>query len=83
MSKAKVAIVTDSTCDLALDELQRLGVTMVPLKVLFGQDTYLDWVEMQPADFFARLKAAETLPKTSQPSPADFLAAYEGLAEQG
>jgi DegV family protein with EDD domain len=56
---------------------------MVPLKVLFGEQTFLDWVELQPAEFYERLAKAPVLPKTSQPSPAEFLAAYKGLAEQG
>jgi DegV family protein with EDD domain len=80
----RVGIVTDSTCDLPPDELDRLGVVMVPLKVLFeGDATYLDWVELRPEDFYPKLKTASALPKTSQPSPADFTAAYEQLAEKG
>ncbi len=78
-----VAIVTDSTCDLSPEELAGLEVTMVPLKVLFGEDTFLDWVEMQPAEFYRKLASAPMLPKTSQPSPADFLAAYRSLADAG
>ena len=80
----KVGIVTDSTCDLEPEELVALGVELVPLKVLFADGaSYLDWVEMRPAEFYEKLKAATELPKTSQPSPADFLAVYRKLAEQG
>jgi DegV family protein with EDD domain len=56
---------------------------MVPLKVLFGDDTLLDWVDIRPGDFFEKLVAASSLPKTSQPSPADFSAVYERLADEG
>lgn len=80
---AKVGIVTDSTCDLGREELDRLGVEMVPLKVLFGEQTYLDWIDLAPEEFYAKLKAATVLPKTSQPSPADFTEAYNKLADQG
>lgn len=80
---SKVGIVTDSTCDLAPEQLASLGVEMVPLKVLFGETTYLDWVELAPAEFYKKLTTSNTLPKTSQPSPADFQAVYERLAEQG
>ncbi|MDZ4169340.1 MAG: DegV family protein [Coriobacteriia bacterium] len=78
-----IGIVTDSTSDLSAEELVRLDVTMVPLKVLFGDRTYLDWVELPPAEFYPMLANAEILPKTSQPSPAEFLATYRELAERG
>jgi len=80
---SRVGIVTDSTCDLPLAELAALDVEMVPLKVLFGEESFLDWVELEPAEFFVKLAAAPQLPKTSQPSPAEFSAVYRKLAEQG
>lgn len=79
----RIAVVTDSTCDLTLDVLDRLGVVMVPLKVLFGNESFLDWIEIAPADFYKKLAAAPELPKTSQPSPADFKAAYQRCADAG
>jgi len=80
---AKIAVVTDSTSDLTAQELADLGVTMVPLKVLFGEDSYLDWVELMPEEFYKKLVASPILPKTSQPSPADFQVAYDRLADEG
>lgn len=80
---SRVGIVTDSTCDLLPSELEALGVTMVPLKVLFAEESFLDWVELGPEEFYAKLATATQLPKTSQPSPADFAAAYKRLAEEG
>lgn len=80
---SKVGIVTDSTCDLTLEELAALGVEMVPLKVLFAERTYLDWVELAPAEFYGLLASAPALPKTSQPSPAEFTEAYARLAASG
>jgi DegV family protein with EDD domain len=56
---------------------------MVPLKVLFGNETYLDWIDLTPEQFYAKLSASPTLPKTSQPSPAEFASAYAALAEAG
>lgn len=76
-------IVCDSTADLDLEWYAANDVVMVPLKVLFGDETIRDWVDIAPERFFERLKAATTLPKTSQPSPADFTAAYAKLAEAG
>lgn len=79
----RVGIVCDSTCDLGPDWLREHDVTMVPLKVLFGQESFLDWVDFTPTQFFDKLAAAKTLPKTSQPSPADFSAVYARLADEG
>ena len=80
---AKVGIVTDSTCDLRPEELAALDVVMVPLTVHFGETSFRDWLELTPEEFYPRLKAFPGLPTTSQPSPADFTAAYCELAEQG
>ncbi|TLM69487.1 MAG: DegV family protein [Actinobacteria bacterium] len=79
----KVGIVCDSTADRPLEWYAERDVSMVPLKVSFGEETFLDWREMAPDEFFPRLKAFAGLPKTSQPSPADFTAAYEALAAAG
>ena len=79
----RVGIVCDSTCDLGPTWLAAHDVTMVPLKVLFGEETFRDWVDMQPDEFFARLAKSPVLPKTSQPSPAEFEQAYRALAESG
>lgn len=80
---AKVGIVTDSTCDLRPEELAALDVVMVPLTVHFGEESYRDWLDMTPEEFYPRLAAFSGLPTTSQPSPADFTAAYNALADAG
>jgi len=54
---------------------------MVPLYVRFGDQSYRDYVELGPDEFYARLRTAEELPTTSQPTPGDFLAAYEQLGD--
>lgn len=79
----RVGIVTDSTCDLTPEELEAMDVRLVPLRVLFGEEAHLDWVELRPEEFYQRLAAAPKLPTTSQPSPADFSAVYSKLAEEG
>lgn len=79
----KVGIVCDSTCDMGPEWLAANDVVMVPLRVLFGEDSFLDWVDFTPPTFFEKLASASSLPKTSQPSPADFAAVYADLAEQG
>lgn len=79
----RVGIVCDSTCDLDPAWLDSHDVRMVPLRVLFGEETHLDWVDMHPEEFFKRLASTPMLPTTSQPSPADFEKAYADLAHSG
>lgn len=79
----RIGIVCDSTCDLGPDRLAGLDVVMLPLKVTFGDDTYLDWLDVAPSRFYEMLSSASALPKTSQPSPADFARVYRELAEAG
>ena len=75
------AIVLDSTADFP-DASQRFpNWRVVPLYVLFGDRSYRDYVELTPEEFYARLRTAEQLPTTSQPTPGDFLQAYEELAQ--
>ena len=54
---------------------------MIPLTVYFGEEEFLDWVELQPEEFYERLKAAPELPRTSQPSAGAFLELYRRLRE--
>lgn len=79
----RTAIVTDSTCDFSLDQLASLGVSMVPLHVIFGDTVHLDRVELSPDRFYDMLVESSDLPSTSQPSPAEFSRVYRQLADQG
>ncbi len=79
----RVGIVCDSTCDLGPERLSDVDIVMVPLRVTFGDETFLDWLDVTPARFYELLSSAPTLPKTSQPSPADFARVYRELAEAG
>lgn len=78
-----VRIVTDSTADIPLDQAEELGITIVPLTVFFGEDAYLDNVELDNAGFYKKLQESKTLPRTSQPSPAAFQEAYTRLIQEG
>jgi DegV family protein with EDD domain len=79
-----VAVVTDSTSYLPAEAVERDGIAVVPLYVVFGGDRTVPEVEITdyPA-FFDELRAAEKLPTTSQPSVGDFLAVYEPLLAEG
>ena len=79
----KIAIVTDSTCDWALDEFARRNVEMVPLKICFSNESFADQIEISTDEFYDRMIDAVDLPSTSQPSPHDFAKLFERLAEEG
>ncbi|NJD65822.1 MAG: DegV family protein [Chloroflexi bacterium] len=78
-----VRIVTDSTCDLPADEVERYGITVVPLSVFFGDEGLLDGIDITAADFYGRMTAFKGLPRTSQPSVELFQDAYLSLAGDG
>lgn len=79
-----VHIVTDSGADLP-PELAYPRLHVVPLTVHFGQESLRDGVELTVEDFYRRLRQASqaTMPRTSQPSPAEFEAVYRPLVEAG
>ncbi len=78
----KFAVVTDSTADVPDEWRQRYDVEVVPLKVLFGHETFRDRVDMTDEEFFRRLATSSELPKTSAPSPGDFAEVYTRLAQR-
>ena len=78
-----IRIVTDSTADLPAEIREQLGIEMVPLEVLFGEESYLDSVTITSEGFYEKLEAANKPPTTSQPASVTFAATYERiLAEQ-
>ena len=80
LTAQNTAIVVDSTADFPEAQERFPNWRVVPLYVRFGDETFRDYVELGPPDFYERLRAAPETPSTSQPTPGDFLAAYEELA---
>ena len=80
LTAANTALVVDSTADFPEAPERFRNWRVVPLYVRFGDESYRDYVELTPAAFYERLRAAPETPATSQPTPGDFLAAYEELA---
>lgn len=74
-----VHIVTDSTCDMSPNLARELGVTVVPLSVIFGEEVLKEGYEIGHDLFYDRLIRGKALPTTSAPSVGDFLQAYEAL----
>ena len=81
LTAENTAIVLDSTADFPQARERFANWRMVPLYVRFGDESRRDYVEIGPEEFYARLRTVTELPTTSQPTPGDFLAAYEELAE--
>ncbi|MGE5484677.1 MAG: DegV family protein [Ignavibacteriales bacterium] len=79
----RVKVVVDSTCDLPRELRESLGITMVPLRVHFDPEVYLDHVDLTPAEFYDKLGASKVHPRTSQPSPAEFAEVYRRLGADG
>jgi DegV family protein with EDD domain len=80
----RVAVVTDSTSYLPPDLVERHGIHVVPLYVVFGGDRTVPEIEITDYDnFFDELRSIEKLPTTSQPSVGDFTAVYEPLLADG
>ncbi len=67
-----IKIITDSTCDIAIKDCERMGVSLVPLRVTIDDVTYLDKFELSCEDFYAKLAAAQEIPVTTLAGPHDF-----------
>ncbi|MEX2278895.1 MAG: DegV family protein [Acidimicrobiia bacterium] len=78
-----IRVVTDSAADLPVEMRTRLGITVVPLTVRFGTETFTDGVDLDAASFWPRLEAGSGLPETAAPSAGAFIDAFERLADDG
>jgi DegV family protein with EDD domain len=78
-----VRIVTDSTSDMSPKLARELGVSVVPLSVIFGEEAYKEGTEIGHDLFYDKLVRSKVLPTTSAPSPGDFLTAYEPILSDG
>ena len=79
LTAANTAIVVDSTADFPEAPQRFPNWRVVPLYVRFGDESYRDYVDLEPEVFYERLRAASETPTTSQPTPGDFLDAYREL----
>jgi DegV family protein with EDD domain len=80
LTSENTAIVLDSTADFPDAPELYPNFRVVPLYVLFGEESFKDYVEITPDRFYERLQTEAALPTTSQPTPGDFLATFEELA---
>ena len=73
----RIGIVTDSSSDLPADLARKRGISIVPLTVRFGSETFVDRVDLTTERFWARLGTPGDLPETAAPSPGVFLDVFE------
>jgi len=78
--KYDIGLVTDSTCDIPMELLQKYQIQVVPLTVHFGEEFFLDRITMQPEQFFKKLQTSPVYPSTAQPAYTEFINRYNYLA---
>lgn len=78
-----IALVTDSTCDIPAEWVNQYEISVVPMTIIFGDQQYLDGVEMTAEQFYARLPNETHHPTTSQVTPHQFLEAFKKAAAGG
>lgn len=77
----KVAILTDSACDLPQDILDRYNIHVIPMKLTIGKDEYLDKLTIKPEHVYRRMHSSNFCPVSSMPSPGEFMQIYSRLLE--
>ena len=83
MSYQQTALITDSTCDIPSDLLERYQIIVLPHVLIWNEEQYRDRVDLQPEAFYRRLKTEKQLPTTAQASILDFATAFQQVQEQG
>ena len=78
-----IRVVTDSACDLPVPLVKALAIEVVPLTIRFGNEEFVDQVELSAAEFWDRVERSDKLPETAAPSPGAFEARYRHLMERG
>ena len=79
----RIVIVTDSTCDIPAQWLKQYQITVVPMTLIFGDEQYLDGVQITSEEFYARLASSPIHPTTSQPAPEIFLDVFKKAVAEG
>lgn len=83
MSLGKVKVFSDSTCDLSPDLIEKHQIGIVPLYVLFNDETYRDGIDVTTPDLYKKVEEIGSLPKTAAPSPGDFFLAFKPYIDAG
>jgi DegV family protein with EDD domain len=79
---SKIALVTDSTCSMPQELIDKYNITVAPQVIIWGKETFEDGVDITPDEFYTRLKKASVMPSTSQATIGKFLEIYKNLLDQ-
>ncbi len=79
----KIKIITDSTCDLGHEIVKEYDIEVVPLNICFGNECFLDTIQINLKQMFEKIKLTSTMPKTSQVNPQKFIDVYKGYLNEG
>lgn len=79
----KIKIITDSTVDLSRDLIDQYGIEVMPLMVSFGDESYLDGVDIKFNEFLEKMKQSSIFPTTSQINPTRFYEVYKNYLKEG
>ena len=80
---SKIALVTDSLASMPDDLVQQYGIKVAPQVLIWGEEVFLDQVDIQPTEFYQRLETADVMPTTSQATLAAFKEIFEPLVSEG
>lgn len=78
----KIKICADSTCDLSAELVEKYDISIMPLKVILGEKTYSDGVDITPQDIFKYVAEKGSLPKTAAPSPEEYRAFFKSFLKE-
>src|SRR6056297_1630678 len=78
-----IKIITDSSCDLPEEIIRLYDIRMVSMNVNIDGREYKERINLEPKDFWEKMKHSEALPKTSQPSPLEFEEAFRNIEKEG
>ncbi len=78
-----VKIVTDSVSDIPKEYIEKYDIKVMPLKIIFGEETYKDRVDIMPDQVFDRIEKNNEFPKTSQVSPYEFIEVFDEITQKG
>ena len=79
----KIKVVTDSTCSLPPDLIEKYGIRVIPYAIQFATESYRDGIDIDVESFHQKLRSEGTMPKTAIPSPGEFTALYRSIAKPG
>jgi len=79
---SQIVIVADSTGDVPAALVAEYGIHIIPMRLAFGDESYLEGIDITVEEFYDRLAKSKDLPTTSQTSPAQYVEVYQNLMKQ-